>query len=96
MYSEDVKNTQMNFPYHTESVYHHKYITLQPKKMGKKLIIFCEGVGEGYPLAENSPKTITFFKPALTCNPSSCVEEEVRQVRMQPVPCSLCWLCVYW
>ena len=64
--SEDDKNTQMNFPYHTESisqlVHHFKPITI----FGKKLIIFREGwEGRGgTPVAENSAKIInSIFEP---------------------------------
>ena len=61
---EGVKNTHMNFPYHTESVSQH-VDHFKQKKLGKnvaeKLIIFREGGrggGMGYPLAENSAKII--------------------------------------
>ena len=67
---EGIKNTHINFPYHTESVSQH-VDHFKQKKIGKnvaeKLIIFREGGrggGMGYPLAENSAKIINFiFKP---------------------------------
>ena len=66
--SEGVKNTRMNFPYHTEIVSQHvdhlKPIKNFLKKCWKKLIIFHEGGVGGTPFAENSAKIINLiFEP---------------------------------
>ena len=60
------KNTQMNFPYHTESISQHVHHFKPIKKLGKKINYFPRrggGVG-GTPFAENSTKIINLiFKP---------------------------------
>ena len=56
---EGVKNTHLNFPYHTESVSQHVDHFKQKKwnkNVRKKIIIFQEG--GGYPFKENSAKII--------------------------------------
>ena len=61
------KNTQMNFPYHTESIsqhVHHFKPIVNNIFFGKKLTIFREGGVGGTPFAENSAKIIhLIFEP---------------------------------
>ena len=58
------KNTQMNFPYHTESISQHVHHFKPIKIFGKNFIIFREGGMGGTPFAENSAKIINLiFEP---------------------------------
>ena len=60
------KNTQMNFPYHTESILQHVHHFKPIKFFWKKINYFPQrgGGGGGSPFAENSAKTINLiFEP---------------------------------
>ena len=62
------KNTQMNFPYHTEfisqHIHHFKPINFLLKKMLEKINYFPRRGGGGTPFAENSAKIINLiFEP---------------------------------